>query len=45
VPALNNIRTQVEYDWRTHQREEQREISYHRLLKKYRVERPQIGQL
>jgi hypothetical protein len=44
VPALNNIRTQVEYDWRTHQREEQREISYHRLLKKYRVERPQIGQ-
>lgn len=27
VPALNNIRTQVEHDWRTHWREEQREIS------------------
>jgi len=44
VPELERVRSQVESDWRVRARQARQEAAYQRLLKKYRVERPQIGQ-
>ena len=44
VPELERVRSQVERDWRVRARQARQEATYQRLLKKYRVERPQIGQ-
>ena len=44
VPKLERVRSQVERDWRVRARQARQEATYQRLLKKYRVERPQIGQ-
>ena len=43
VPKLERVRAQVESDWRVRARLARQEATYQRLLKKYRVERPQIG--
>jgi len=44
VPELERVRSQVERNWRVRARQARQEATYQRLLKKYRVERPQIGQ-
>jgi len=44
VPELERVRSQVESDWRVRARQARQEAAYQHLLKKYRVERPQIGQ-
>jgi len=44
VPELERVRSQVESDWRVRARQARQEAAYQQLLKKYRVERPQIGQ-
>ncbi len=44
VPELERVRSQVESDWRVRARQARQEAAYQRLLKKYRVERPRIGQ-
>jgi len=44
VPELERVRSLVSRDWRGRARQARQEATYQRLLKKYRVERPQIGQ-
>jgi len=44
VPELERVRSQVESDWRVRARQARQEAAYQQLLKKYRVERPRIGQ-
>ena len=44
VPELERVRSQGESDWRVRARQARQEAAYQHQLKKYRVERPQIGQ-
>jgi hypothetical protein len=44
APKLERVRSQVERDWRVRARQARQEATYQSLLKKYRVEHPQIGQ-
>ncbi len=43
VPKLDEIRYQVEDDWRVERKENLQEAAYQRLLEKYRVQRPVVS--
>ncbi len=43
VPKLDEIRYQVEDDWRVERKEHLQEAAYQRLLEKYRVQRPVVS--